>query len=110
SHRRGVSAMNTTEMAVFVGLWLVLFSLALLVLLMYRQVEKAYSAGSFGRSAGLLPGVEFPGIEVIVAEGMTTLSFPTEGRIVVAFLSTTCDACRKLVDALVMEPRTNELL
>jgi hypothetical protein len=80
---------------------MILLGLAALVLLLYRQVEKAYQEGIGGQSGGLLPGVNAPDIEVTFDKRDQPLAFPAADELaILAFVSTDCDACGSLVTAL----------
>jgi hypothetical protein len=93
--------MSSVEMVVFGALWLVLAVLAALVLLLYRQVEKAYRTTTGLENVGLPPGVEAPDVEVMTKDGVMRLTFPSEPDLtMLAFLTPTCSDCLKLVDVL----------
>jgi hypothetical protein len=93
--------MSGLELAVFGTLWLVLALLACLVFILYRQVEKAYAASTELQNVGLQPGVEAPDVEVITQDTTRLLGFPAPGELAfLAFLTTTCEACVKLVREL----------
>jgi hypothetical protein len=93
--------MSGLELAAFGTLWFVLALLACLVFILYRQVEKAYAASTELQNVGLQPGVEAPDIEVITQDETELLRFPAPGELAfLAFLTTTCEACVKLVREL----------
>ncbi len=93
--------MSGLELAAFGTLWFVLALLACLVFILYRQVEKAYGASTELQNVGLHPGVEAPDVEVVTEDGTRLLRFPAPGEIaLLAFLTTTCEACVKLVGEL----------
>jgi hypothetical protein len=93
--------MSGLELAAFGTLWFVLALLACLVFILYRQVEKAYGASTELQNVGLHPGVEAPDVEVITEDGTRPLRFPAPGELaLLAFLTTTCEACVKLVREL----------
>ena len=93
--------MSSIEMVVFGALWAIAFVMGALLLLLYRQVEKAYRQDLQEQSGGLLPGVEAPPLEVLNDEGNVPLQLPYPGELaLVAFMTTTCDACTKLLPIL----------
>jgi hypothetical protein len=95
-----VSAGQTVVAAT---LWVVVLALLLLVLLLYRHVDHAYSGRSgFSRTAGLMPGVEVPPIEIVGKEGISVLRLPgeDEGPYLLAFVSAECAGCVSLLKTL----------
>lgn len=72
--------MSTIEIIAFGSLWLTLLALALLLLLLYRQVERAYQRASREQASGLAPGVEVPELEILTATGIETFSLPVRRR------------------------------
>jgi thiol-disulfide isomerase/thioredoxin len=93
--------MTPLEVVAFAALWLIACVLGGLVLLLYRQIERAYQLQA-GQAGGLLPGVEAPGLEIIGTEGTEPLLIPVDDSrmTVLAFMSTVCEACEKLMPAL----------
>lgn len=93
--------MSMFELVVFGALWLVLAALGTLVLVLYRQVEKAYAAADSIVNAGLAAGTEAPDLEVMSSEGVGPLAFPSDDELVaLAFLTTSCEDCVEFVDML----------
>jgi hypothetical protein len=93
--------MSTIEIIAFGTLWFVIVMLALLLLLLYRQVERAYERAALGQAAGLPPGTEAPEIEVLTADGTETFGFPDDEELaLLAFVSSDCAACDRLLEAL----------
>lgn len=93
--------MNALETTAFGVLWVMLLGLALLVLVLYRQVEKAYRQGT-SEVAGeaLAAGTAAPDLEVIRDGEMTNLDLPDEGLILLAFVSDGCEACAAFISDL----------
>ena len=92
-----MTTMQTVSVAV---LWIGFLLLAGLVLLLYRQVERAYNSDA-KETAALLPGVRAPDVEILDGEEIGPLAFPPEPAMsLLAFVSTTCEACVSLIDAL----------
>lgn len=93
--------MSSIEMVAFGILWVIALVLGGLLLLLYRQVEKAYRQDQQVQTGGLLPGVEAPALEVISDEGNVPLQLPLPGELaLIVFMTTTCDACAKLLPVL----------
>jgi len=93
--------MKPIEVVAFGSLWAVLVALGGLVLLLYRQVDRAYQSQAISQNAGLLPGVEAPEIEVLGDAGEEPLQFPKSGELaLLAFVSAGCDACVQLLRIL----------
>lgn len=93
--------MSPIETAAFGTLWVVLFVLAGLVLLLYRQLEKAYAHSTGLENVGLPPGAIIPDIEVMTSDGVGPLEFPEPHELtLLAFLTASCEACSKLVGVL----------
>lgn len=94
--------MSTAQTIVAAALWVVVLGLLALVLLLYRQVERAYSGSGFGKSMGLMPGVEVPPLEIMTKTGPSVLDLPgeEEGRYVLAFINAECAGCVALLETL----------
>lgn len=93
--------MSTPETIVSVVLWVIAASVLLLLLLLYRQVDRAYGSSDAGQATALLPGVELPPVEVMTSTGPGFLELP-EGPepSILAFIGTDCDRCSRLVETL----------
>jgi hypothetical protein len=92
--------MTSLEAMGFAVLWILAIGLGLLLALLYRQVEKAYTEGLSRESVGLLPGVTAPDIEVVTdsePDGIGPLILPEEGLSILLFLTTTCASCLSLM-------------
>lgn len=88
-------------MVAFGMLWLLALLLGGLLLVLYRQVDKAYGQRDASHAGGLLPGVDAPGLEVLTANGSEPLQLPeTDERVILAFMTTTCPACSTLTPIL----------
>jgi hypothetical protein len=97
--------VDGVQFTVFGALWVALAILTTLVLVLYRQVEKAYAATTAEESTGLAPGARAPDIEVLTAGGIGLLEFPSPRELgLLAFLTTTCEDCVDLV-RLIKEER-----
>ena len=85
--------MSPAETAIIVALWIVLASLALLVLVLYRQLEKAYLRQQRPVDAGLAAGTEAPTIAVITGRSTGPLELPGDGSLsLLVFVTTACPA------------------
>jgi hypothetical protein len=85
--------MSTLQTTVYFALWITLVSLGGLVVILYRQVDKAYLRS--GAVATALPvGATAPELPVISEAGMQPLPFFAESQLgALAFLTTTCSGC-----------------
>jgi len=94
--------VSTLEMFGFTVVWLALLTLAALLFLLYRLVERAYEFHGSGAATGLLAGVRVPDIEILSADDLERpLRFPSHEDIwLLAFVTTECDACRRLIRTL----------
>ena len=95
--------MTPIETIGFIVLWLVAISLAGLVVLLYRQVERAYRRSAAVQALGISAGNVLPDLEVISDEGTELLDFSSvdDHRLtVLAFVTSTCSSCRRLVTDL----------
>jgi hypothetical protein len=93
--------MSALEVAGFGVLWFVFMILAALLVLLYRQVEKAYQAAEGDDKGALLPGVEVPDIEIIGEAGIAPLELRNHHeQMILAITSASCDACETLVRTL----------
>lgn len=96
--------MSTATTVGFAVLWIVTATLLLLVLILYRQVEKAYRFANEDAGASLAPGSSFPTIEVLHEGLEKRLDINQEGEVVAAFVSTSCPACAHLLNDLIRKP------
>jgi hypothetical protein len=92
--------VNAAQTIVVVVFWFALIGLAGLILLLFRQVERAYRHTADVHQAGLLPGVEAPDIEVLVGSRIVPLGFPEDQHHVLAFVNGDCDICAELLKEL----------
>lgn len=93
--------MKGIELVAFGSLWAVLIALGALVLMLYRQIDRAYQSQAQSLAGGLLPGVDAPEIEVLGAKSEEPLRFPKDDEFAVfAFVSVGCDACIQLLKVL----------
>jgi hypothetical protein len=100
--------MSPLELIAFGGLWTIACVLCALVLLLYRQVEKAYRHQGQTQAGGLLPGVEAPDIEILTSNGNEPLRLPQDHRLaLLAFMTTQCDACSKFLPVLADDSATD---
>lgn len=91
--------MSTTTIVAFSALWFVLIVLALLVLLLYRQVERAYLRGNQG--AQLAVGSRMPPIEVAMKTGVSRYDYPQDPVTTYAVVATTkCEDCISVLESL----------
>ncbi len=96
--------MSTPETIISVTLWVVAVTVLLLLLLLYRQVDRAYGSNEAGQSTALLPGVELPPVEVMTPSGPGFLELPAGPEpSILAFIGTGCDRCARLVETLKSE-------
>lgn len=96
--------MSALEVVAFGVLWTVAVVLLCLVLVVYRQVEKAYGEGHNAGVAGLRPGVEAPPIELMMLDSTVSLQFPAEVHLL-CFVATGCEKCTELVESLRSSPQ-----
>jgi hypothetical protein len=90
--------MSSAQLAVFLILWLVVASLACLVLALYRAVDKAYRQGGVAASPGLPAGVAMPTLEVPRGAGVGHIEArDANERWLMLFVSPTCDSCKQLL-------------
>lgn len=97
--------MTPLQTLAFSVLWLAVLTLAGLVLLLYRQVDKAYRESRDVQSAALLPGIEAPAIEVLDGPEIVPLRMPVEDSYyLMAFVSSSCGGCQQLMSELSKDP------
>jgi hypothetical protein len=93
--------MSAVEVVAFATLWIGFIGLAALVLVLYRQVEKAYAGAEAAGDTGLVPGSEIPEIEVLADVGEALLPLPDgDDPWLIAFVTTSCSACSTLLEEL----------
>lgn len=92
--------MTSVEVVAFSVAWIALLALAALVLLLYRQVEKAYRRSTSAGHEGLPAGAVAPEIAVVHDGGIEALELPEDEPALLVFVSTDCDACRGLMRLL----------
>ncbi|HEV2857702.1 MAG TPA: hypothetical protein VGW80_04790 [Solirubrobacterales bacterium] len=94
--------MSAAQTIVAAVLWIVILGLLALVLLLYRHVDRAYSGSEFGRSMGLMPGVEVPPLEIMTNDGSSVLRLPGEGEdpYLLSFINAECGGCVALLETL----------
>lgn len=84
--------MSTVEIVVFLVLWIALVFLSALVVLLYRQLERAYLGSSV--QAQLAIGSLFPALEIATADGLQPYTFPQTVETAYALIvSTSCSSC-----------------
>ncbi len=83
-------------------IWIAVFVLATLVLLLYRQVDRAYRGDSGGRASLLIAGSLAPEIEVLDSGEIRSFDFSANGeRHLAAFVKSGCGRCEELLGALI---------
>lgn len=88
--------MSPVQTILFTALWLVLLALAGLLLLLYRQVARAYSDGLATRAL-IAEGSEAPTIEVVRGSGFGPLEFSPSCPTVLTFMEIGCSSCNQLL-------------
>lgn len=92
--------MTGVEVAAVSGLWVVLFVLAALVLVLYRQVEKAYRYSAGVADSALRPGSVVPDVAVVREGVIQPVPYPERELSFVVFVTSTCSSCRDLMQRL----------
>jgi hypothetical protein len=83
---------------VFAVLWLCVLFLIGLVLVLYREVDRAYSAESSVKSAGLLSGTPLPDLEIVDGTQVTLLpKLRSDDPVEIVFIKRSCVRCETLV-------------
>jgi hypothetical protein len=93
--------MSPGQTIAFGILWLSVIFLGALVLLVYREVERAYSVDPKRQSGGLLEGVPLPDLEVV--EGTEVVPLPglrSEDSFLMVFVKQTCRGCESMLKIL----------
>jgi len=89
--------MSPIERTVFVVLWLAVLLLAALLVMIYRQVDRAYRRSALDRMRGLPAGTPVPTVEVLADGQQTALRLdPDEAVQALVFVSTDCKVCSTL--------------
>lgn len=93
--------MSTQESVAFVVLWVVAIGLFVLVLSLYRMIDRAYSgSGSSATANALKPGTAIPAIEVLTPEGIRELEPSPSERSLLVFARSDCQGCEMLAEGL----------
>lgn len=93
--------MSSIEIAMFTVLWVLALALLILVVSLYRLVDKAYSgSGSADLSSALPTGSVISEIDVLGPTGATRLDVSTKARTLLVFAKSQCAGCESLVPAL----------
>jgi hypothetical protein len=97
--------MSGFESTVFVVLWALVILLAMLVLVLYRQLDRLIVREQSG-SATLLPaGSTLPDMLVVMGDHLDTLDAPSRGIWLLGFVTTTCGACQTFLRELAATER-----
>jgi len=97
--------MSGLEVLVFLVMWSVVILLLGLLLVIYRQVDRAYRLGGRSVAQNLLPaGAPAPPIEVLAGRGEGVVKWDGPQPSVIAFLDTGCPSCRELLAELRPHP------
>ncbi|MCP4308936.1 MAG: hypothetical protein GY788_29510 [bacterium] len=87
------------------AIWLVVALQAFLILLIYRQIDRAYGLGALGRLKQLEPGVKVPPLFTHRRDGTDyDYEFPVDDTLTVLFISPTCTSCFSLMVEISEEP------
>lgn len=100
--------MTPLQTIVFGVMWLAVLTLAGLVLILYRQVERAYGADAVRGTRVLPRGSPAPPIEVLDRDRSRQLDLSGPSALLV-FLETGCPSCEELLPALHRSSRTRVL-
>jgi hypothetical protein len=93
--------MTTQQTIVIAIMWLLVAGLFVLVLLLYRSVDRAYGQASRIRQGGLLPGAEAPPVEILTGAGIDFLAPPAvDSEYLLGFVSGDCRECTELLMTL----------
>lgn len=94
-----MSRLSAAEITAFVTLWVALILLSGLVVLLYRQLERAYLAT--GGEAQLAAGSPFPELEIATGDGLQLFPWPSSAATMYAVLvSTKCQKCFEALEYL----------
>lgn len=88
--------MSPGHTILFTTLWLVLLAFAGLLLLLYRQVARAYSDG-LATKALLAEGSDAPAIEVVKGSRFVPIDFSRSCPTVLTFMEIGCSSCNQLL-------------
>jgi hypothetical protein len=93
--------VTSAQTIVIAVLWVAVLGLMALVLLLYRQVDRAYAGGRASKTGGLKPGVQLPEVTIISDDGVGALELPGGPEpSLLAFVSLDCDGCNALMKTL----------
>ncbi len=92
--------MTTLEMVVFATMWFAVIFLAGLLLLLYRQVDRAYGTNAASVARVLPVGSEAPAIEILDGDRMVPLTLTGERPLLISFLEAGCPSCQELLPDL----------
>jgi hypothetical protein len=93
--------MSGIQIASLSVLWVVVLLLGALVLLLYRQVDKAYRAGDSAASVPIPSGSEAPALEVFKDGRIQPLQLSApDDFTVLAFVTASCGSCQQLMTTL----------
>lgn len=89
--------MSTVETVVFAVLWFSVLTLGALLLLLYRQVDRAYRVGASSNARTLPAGSVAPPIEIVDGANTRFLDLDGVSLSILVFLETGCPSCRELL-------------
>lgn len=94
--------MTSVEVVSFAALWAALIALAALVVLLYRELDRAYARPEAGEMArGLPPDSPIPPLLVVKPDGSEELRLGERKALaLLAILSTECEACERTMTVL----------
>jgi hypothetical protein len=98
--------MSTLETAAFGVLWLLVMGLALLVLVLYRQLDRLIIREQTAGASLLPAGSLLPDLLVVGSRGLEALEPPDHQDFwLLGFVTTTCPACQTFLRELTLIPR-----
>jgi hypothetical protein len=93
--------VSSAQTLAFGILWLSVVVLGTLVLVLYREVERAYSISPVRQSGGLLAGVALPDLDIVEdAEVLLLPGLRSSGRFLLLFIKQSCDRREELLKLL----------
>jgi hypothetical protein len=92
--------MSGFESTVFVVLWALVLLLALLVLVLYRQLDRLIVREQAGTATLLPAGSTLPDLLVVMGDDLDTIDPPSRGVWLLGFVTTTCGACQTFLREL----------